>query len=80
MSDYDDVFDPGDYSFPDQHLEMLYQLDINNPKYSIIQGDLYEKMRNDSRIDTCTAMDVTRFLNNGEVVKAEEKIFEVLEE
>lgn len=71
--------DPSDYQFPDQYLNDLHEEEDNSPWYCIVQGQLYEAMRSDVRFDATDAMDVSRYLNNGEVEKAEDFIYDQLD-
>lgn len=71
--------DPSDYSFPDQHFSKLQELEENEPSYSIIQGALYRELSQDTRFNSEDALDVSRYLNNGEVEEAEDTVYEVLE-
>lgn len=72
--------DPEDYQFPNQHFDKLYELEENSPRYSIVQGGLYDNLRSDHRFSAVEAMDVSRHLNNGEVEEAENLVNSILEE
>lgn len=67
------------YQFPDKYFEKLYELETNGPRYSIVQGGLYDSLREDHRFSAVQAMDVSRALNNGEVEEAENLVENVLE-
>lgn len=80
MTEETPITDPSQYQFPDKYFQKLYELEENGPRYSIVQGGLYDNMRSDTRFSATDAMDVSRFLNNGEVEKAEQFVNERLEE
>jgi hypothetical protein len=76
----DGQFDFDDYQFPDEYFEDLEEYEENGPEYSIVQGAIYDFMRNDVRFSAVDAADVSRYLNRGEVDEAEGFIEERLEE
>jgi len=80
MTEETPITDPSEYQFPDKHFDKLYELEHNGPRYSILQGSLYDNMRSDHRFSATDAMDVSRFLNNGEIEKAEQYVEQKLEE
>jgi len=73
-------FNFSDYEFPDEYFEDLREYDTNGPEFSIVQGGVYDFMRNDARFGAVEAADVSRFLNQGEVDEAEDFIYNRLEE
>jgi len=75
----DGQFDFSEYSFPDEYFEDLREYEENGPEFSIVQGGVYDFMRNDVRFDAVDAADVSRMLNRGEVEEAEEFIYGELE-
>jgi len=75
----DGKFDFSEYSFPDEYFEDLREYEENGPEFSIVQGGVYDFMRNDVRFDAVDAADVSRMLNRGEVEEAEEFIYGELE-
>lgn len=79
MTEEDPIKDVAQYQFPDQYLRKLEEYDTNSPHYSIVQGQLYETLRTDARFDATEALDVSRMLNNGELEKVEDFIYERLE-
>lgn len=74
-----DQFDFSEYEFPDEYFEDLRGYDTNGPEFSIVQGGVYDFMRNDVRFDAVDAADVSRMLNRGEIDEAEEFIYDELE-
>jgi len=73
-------FDFSEYQFPDEYFEDLREYDTGGPEFSIVQGGVYDFMRNDVRFDAVEAADVSRYLNQGKVDEAEDFIYDVLEE
>lgn len=74
-----DEFDFDEYRFPDDFFEDLEEYDENGPEYCIVQGAVYDFMRNDVRFSAVDAADVSRYLNRGEVDEAESYIMDSLE-
>lgn len=72
--------DPSEYKFPDGYFERLQKYSTNGSKYSIVQGQFYETMRNDKRFKQEEMLDITRCLNNGEVDNAIQKTKQLLEQ
>lgn len=80
MSD-EEIVPQGDiYEYPDAYLTRLNQYQTNGPKYSIVQGALYEWLQKDVRATDKEAMNVSQLLNQGKIEDAEDLIGEVLEE
>ena len=73
-------FDFDEYEFPDEYFQDLREYTSGGPEFSIVQGGLYDFMRNDVRFDAVDAMDVSRALNNEDIEEAEDLIYDVLEE
>lgn len=72
-------YDFDSFELPDDYFEKLEQEENNSPHYSIVQGQLYEALRSDTRVSGKDAAQVSRLLNNGEVQEAKEFTEEVLE-
>jgi len=75
-----DQFDFSDYTFPDEYFEDLEEYDTNGPEFSIVQGGVYDFMREDTRFSAVDAADVSRMLNQGEVDEALDYILDEVEE
>lgn len=70
-----------DYEFPNQQIEELRELEAGSPRYAIVMGSVYEKMRYEiSDFDASDAVEVNRLLHDGEVDEAEKTIREMLGE
>lgn len=72
-------FDFSDYEFPDQYFEDLREYETNGPEFSIVQGGVYDFMREDVRFDAVDAADVSRALNQGDLEEAEDLVYDELE-
>lgn len=65
---------------PDTFFENLYAADqVNSPLYCLWQGQLYDNIRASTHVSEKDAMQVSRYLNKGEVEKAEEEVEHLLE-
>lgn len=64
----------------DEAFEMLYSLPDNSPDYSLVQGQVYENIQRSAYVSQKDAMQVSRYLNRGEVETAEDFAKELLEE
>lgn len=73
-------FDFSDYEFPEDYLDDLEEYETGGPEFSIVQGGVYDFMRDDIRYDAVDAMDVSRALNNEDLEEAEEIIYRELED
>ena len=69
-----DIFDDLDEAF-----EMLYDLPENSPDYSLVQGQVYENIQRSTYVSQQDAIQVSRYLNRGEVERAEEEVEKLLE-
>ena len=69
-----DIFDDLDEAF-----EMLYNLPENSPDYALVQGQVYENIQRSTYVSQRDAMQVSRYLNRGEVEQAEEEVEKLLE-
>lgn len=72
-------FDFSEYSFPEEYFEDLREYETNGPEFSIVQGGVYDFMREDVRFDAVDAADVSRALNKGDLEEAENLIYNELE-
>lgn len=72
--------DPEDYKFPDEYFRRLEDYETGGSQFSIVQGQLYESIRNDIRYTDRDAMNVSRALNNGDVKSAKDILESELED
>ncbi|MFB6208508.1 MAG: hypothetical protein ABEJ56_00025 [Candidatus Nanohaloarchaea archaeon] len=79
MTEETPLQDIENYQFPDKYFSELKEAEENDPYYSIVQGGLYDSMRNDSRFSNKQATKVSRLLNNGKISQAEELVNKELE-
>lgn len=63
----------------DEAFDMLYEFPTNGPEYCIVQGGIYDNLRQSTYVSAQDAMEVTRHLNKGEIEEAEELTGELLE-
>lgn len=76
----DEIVPQGEmYEFPDAYLVRIEEYGVNSPEASIVQGALYDWMREDVRPSNQEAVDVGRALNNGNVEEAWDLVDEALE-
>lgn len=64
----------------EESLNDLYDQKTNSPEYCLTKGNLYKNLSKDNRFTEKDAMQVTRFLNNGDVADADIHIQRILEE
>lgn len=63
----------------EEGFEMLRSYETNGAEYSIVQGAIYDDIRESTHISGADAAQVSRLLNKGEVEEAEDKVNELLE-
>lgn len=67
-----------EYDFPDKQLQTLYDEEVDSPHYDIAASELYEGLRNEGF--STEAVEVSQYLEEGNVEAAEELTEELLEE
>lgn len=73
---------PSEYvkpGMPETYFENIYAADqVNSPLYSLWQGQLHDALASMETVEDTDAEQVARYLNNGEVDRAEELTGELL--
>lgn len=63
----------------EEGFEMLYDYSTNGAEYSIVQGAVYDNIRQSDHVSGKDAAQVSRLLNKGEIEQAENMVNELLE-
>lgn len=73
------IDDMENWQFPEQYLQELEELEPNTPRFNIVQGRLYENMRQDARYTPRNALHVSQELNKGKLDEAFEIVYDKLD-
>lgn len=79
MTEETPIDDIENWKFPVQYLNKLEELDPNTPYFNIVQGRLYEGMRQDARYSPSDALDVATALNVGDRETAFDIVYDELD-
>lgn len=81
VADGGEIVPEGDiYDYPDVFFRRLEDYRINSSKYCLVQGALYDWLKEDCRPSEQEAMNTAQLLNRGQVKQAESFVEEVLED
>lgn len=72
--------DPEKYKFPEGYFRRLEKYYTNGARYSIVQGNLARRIREETDAEPEAAMDVSAILNRGDIDEARKKVEELLEQ